>query len=235
MEKLNDGKPRRLKKRWNPKEWKPEYEAIVALSCTGLAHTIIAERYGYTPIHIGNIVNCEYGKALRAIILAKLRSDVSLATPDLIKDTQAKAVERIHAVLNNDILAENNPLAIFDRSLKYMHWSGQLGNGNPSDNDRNTNGTRVTVNNQTNVAIGTDALKILQQGAQKSLEVLQTHQTVEPRGIGTGTEAEAIAKKNDLLKLQAANVSQPLDISSQIKDLERQAAAEGLTKLKKIG
>jgi hypothetical protein len=229
MEKLEGGN-RRLKKRWNPKEWKPEYEMVVALSCTGLSHSVIGERFGYTPVHIGNIVNCEYGKALRKIILDKLRNDVSLATPDLIKDTQTKALERISAVLNNDTLAANSPFAIFDRSLKWLSETNGIGNDDSDERSSNLGNSRIVNNNQTNIAIGTDALKVLQAGTQKALEVRQTYQEVKPLGIGTGTEAENKAKQQELLKLKAENAS-PLDVSSQIKQLERQMAAEGLSKV----
>jgi len=227
---------RRLKKRWNPKEWKPEYELVVALSCTGLAHTVIAERFGYTPIHIGNIVNCEYGKALRQIILNKLRNDVTLATPNIIKDTQARALERIREVLDNDALALNSPLAIFDRSLKWLSTTGAVeSDDGKHENDRAGNPARVTVNNQTNIALGTDAIRALQGGAAKAMEVLQAHKEVEPRGIGTGTEAETKEKQNKILKHQTENTTPPADVSSEIKRLERQMAAEGLSQSRKTG
>lgn len=112
--------------RWQPKTWKPEYERIVGLSCSGMSNKMIASETGYTPEHVSNILNLDYAEELRSAILAKMR-DVNLKTiPDKLENVTNKAIERVQAVIEDDELFYNNPFQVVDRSLRLLEGAGHL-------------------------------------------------------------------------------------------------------------
>jgi hypothetical protein len=183
-----DGKiigPRGAKafKRWEPKTWLPIYEAIVALSCTGLSNEEVGKRFGYGKQQVSNILNTPQGKKLREIIANRIREANLLTLEDRMAFIQANALKNIEGVLADEtgIIAEKAPLALFDRSLAFLKASGALKGDNPIP----PAGQSQLVGNakQVNVmVISQEAKALLSEGLSKAQEVKQLHAT----NIGEG-------------------------------------------------
>jgi len=161
----------RIKKRWNPKEWRPEYEAIVGLSCTGLSYDEIGKRFGYTPVHIGNIVNSDMGKALQRIILDRLRRSNTETLAERIDALKTKAMSRVESYINNDDYADKSPLAMFDRSMKFLSGAGTLGAERQA-----ANGAPIQFINNKTLIVATDTSKALSEGLASLERISKLHQ-----------------------------------------------------------
>lgn len=113
-------------RRWVPKEWRPEYEAIVALSCTGLNNKEVGRRFGYTKEHVSNILTTPQAKKLREIINVRLREKNLETFGERYGVLNAKALERVESVMNSDDMFEKSPLAIFDRAVVVLKATGAV-------------------------------------------------------------------------------------------------------------
>lgn len=116
----------KILKKWVPKEWRPEYEAIVALSCTGLSNEEVGKRFGFGPQHVSNILNTPQGKKLKELIQQNLRTHNVETYAERIETLKMQALKRIEDVITDDEKAESSPLAIFDRSLALLKTTGAL-------------------------------------------------------------------------------------------------------------
>lgn len=114
----------RITKKWVPKEWRPEYEAITALSCTGLSNEALGKRFGYGKQQISNILNTPQAKKLREIIVERLRNSNNNTITDRVANIRDVAFKRVEAVLADDKQFAKTPLAIFDRSLAVLKSTG---------------------------------------------------------------------------------------------------------------
>lgn len=157
-------------KRWVPKEWRPEYEAIVALSCTGLNNEEVGKRFGYGKQQVSNILNTPQAKKLRELIVNRLRDLNSITLGERMTALNEKALSRIEDTLNNDAIYERAPLAIFDRSFTFLKHAGvvkpELAPQHPMGGG-NVIGTMVNITSE--------AVKQLSEGLRKSNEVKVLH------------------------------------------------------------
>lgn len=169
----------RIKKRWNPKSWKPEYELIVAASATGMSNVTLAEKFGFTKEHISNILNCEEAKKIQAQILGRLRQQSLEDVPTQLARARVLAAKRVLNVLENDTLATNSPMAIFDRSLQTLRFT-QPG-GDPESIPGSVVNNTVINNNvqQNNFTLLTERAKNLHEGLAAALEVEKLHAGTE--------------------------------------------------------
>jgi hypothetical protein len=177
MDKIEDGKivgatrGAKIKKRWNPKEWRPEYEAMVGLACTGLSYNEIGNRFGYTSVHVGNIVNSDMGKALQRIILDKLRKNNTESLAERIDALKTKALSRVEHFINNDDYADKSPLAMFDRSFKFLTGSRVLSDDKGDGANHNT---PIQINNKT-VIVTTETSKAFAEGIASLKRISELH------------------------------------------------------------
>ena len=159
MDKVIDGKivgektGARITKRWVPKEWRTEYEAMVALSCTGLSNEEVGKRFGYGKQQVSNIINTPAGKKLKEILLARLRLSNEESFTERISTLQEKALKNIEEVMNEEELLGRAPLAMFDRSAKFL--SNTTAKGFRSDGLAASSAPQVagSVNIQNNTVI----------------------------------------------------------------------------------
>lgn len=137
-----------IKKRWDPKEWRPEYEAMAALAATGMPHSEIANRFGYTEAWLSSILNSPKGKIVRQLIVNELRSKAAQAiTGERVQELQAKAFKRIEVIIEDDDLAKRSPMAIFGASMEILKKTPVFG----ADRDNlpiNNPSSNITTNNQ---------------------------------------------------------------------------------------
>lgn len=174
----------KVKKRWDPKEWRPEYTAIVAVSCTGLSNEVVGKQFGYTKEHISNILNTEHAKKLRQLINKRLIDSTNASQAERLDSLRNVALKRIEDVLYDDDRAVTNPLQIFDRSFKFLQATRDLA-------PESEKGTSSQTNIQNNLVLSDSAAKALTQGIAGALEVAAkfkdlTGASIEPKRIANG-------------------------------------------------
>ncbi len=175
MSEIVDGKvtgPRgaRITKRWEPKEWLPIYEAIVALSCTGLSNEVVGARFGYGKQQVSNILNTPQGKKLKLLIAERIRNENSASVVDRVAAIQEKALQRVEAVMFDDDRAEKQPLAIFDRSMEILK-SGLLKDKTPIAPD----GNNTHIDKAVFINMKPEQIQQLDDGLRKADQVRVIH------------------------------------------------------------
>lgn len=112
-------------KKWEPKEWRPQYEEIVLESARGASNKSLAEKHGVSPQTICNINRTEMARKIRSELVANLRS-TGLGMQERRLLLADKALERIEEYFERDDVAEKNPGAMADRAMKLLTGVGQL-------------------------------------------------------------------------------------------------------------
>lgn len=128
---------KRSKMKWQPKKWRPEYERMVAMSCLGWSNKMIAERAGYTPEHVSNVLNLPQAEHLREQLLERMREQTLKSIPERLDEIAEHTLKRLHTVVTNDELFEKSPFAVVDRGMDVVKGLGHLkggGNGAPGIN-----------------------------------------------------------------------------------------------------
>ena len=160
-------------KKWEPKKWLPVYEAIVALSCTGLSNEEVGKRFGYGKQQVSNILNTPQATRMRELINQRLR-EANLATlAERMDNMNNAAMKHVEFVLNIPSEEFKNPLAIFDRSVMWLKASGKVAGNEPINNSVINN----TQNNIVNAAmiLTPTAANVLQEGLNKADQVKVIH------------------------------------------------------------
>jgi hypothetical protein len=159
-------RPARLTKRWEPKKWDPIYEQFVALSALGLSNVEIGQRFGYTPVHVSNVVTSEQGKRLKQLMLDRLRATTISSIPQRLEDIADKTVSRLQEVMNDNDRFERSPFAVIDRGLQVLKGLRHL----KGDSD-------TTFNQQKVVVMSDSAAKLISEGLAKSQQAEEIHGT----------------------------------------------------------
>lgn len=170
------------KRRWNPKEWRPEYTAIVAVSCTGLSNEEVGRQFGYTKEHISNILCTEQAVKLRQLINKKLLDTANNSQVERLDRLRDVAMRRIETVLMDDNRAESNPLQIFDRSFKFLQATRDLAP------EREMGSGSSQTNIQNNFVLSDSAASTLSQGITEALKVAERFKdepsaSIEPKRL----------------------------------------------------
>ena len=165
-------------KRWEPKQWLPVYEAIVALSCTGLSNDEVGKRFGYGKQQVSNILNTPQGKKLKELIANRIREMNLLTLEDRMAFMQKNALGNVDKVLADEdgTIMQRAPLALFDRSLAFLKSSGALKGDIPQSSGNTLVGNAKTVN----VVLSPEANQLLRDGLSKAKEVEVIHGNLIP-------------------------------------------------------
>lgn len=174
-------------KRWSPKEWRPEYTAIVALSCTGLSNEAVGKHFNYSKQQISNILNQPEAIKIREVISTNLLETSKLSMADRMIKLQSKALERVETVLNDEEMAHRSPMQIFDRAFKFLQASS------PELSPENSPTGNSTTNIQNNIVLNEALANKLIQGLDLAQRVKDVHAnvtatSVEPKSL-TGLTA----------------------------------------------
>jgi hypothetical protein len=177
---LTPRRPPRMTKKWEPKKWDPIYEQFVAMSSMGLSNVAIAERFGYTPVHVSNVLNSIQGQRLKKIILDRLRATVSSSIPERLEDIADKTVDRLRDVVTDEELFKRSPFAVIDRGLAVLkglrHLKGDAEHGN--------------MNVEKAIVLSNEAAKLITEGLEKSRQAEEIHGTVVEDHGATGTDGQ---------------------------------------------
>lgn len=148
----------RSPKRWEPVEWRPEYTEMVTMSVCGFSNIAIAEKFGYTTVHISNILNTNEAKSLKQIVNEKWRENLLTKVPDRLTRIEDIALQNVTTVLADKTILEKSPMAVLRASMDVLKGLGRL----------KGDGVQVQVN--TNVANQTPIPESLMPNILESLE-----------------------------------------------------------------
>lgn len=148
-----------INKRWSPVKWEPIYEQFIAFSAIGYSNKDIAEKFGYTPQQVSNVLCTPQAKVIKEQLIRKIREDVLANSAGDREALIHRANENIGKVLNSDELREKSPFKMLEASMSYLKGVGQL--------ESESKGTTIMINTQ--------VANILQQGLTKSDEVKKLH------------------------------------------------------------
>jgi hypothetical protein len=169
-------------KRWEPKQWLPIYEAIVALSCTGLSNEEVGKRFGYGKQQVSNILNTPQGKKLKELIANRIRDMNLLTLEDRMAFMQKNALGNIDKVLADEdgTIIQRAPLALFDRSLAFLKSSGALKGDQPIPPASNPLVGNAKTVNVLMAPLSQEANQLLRDGLSKAKEVEVIHGNILP-------------------------------------------------------
>lgn len=112
--------------RWNPKEWHPIYEEVVLLDCMGYKRSEISLRMGFTEMHVTNILKTEQAAIVRKLVIARINGKAMQTIEQRLENVTLKAMQRVEDIMNDDKLAEKNPLGIFDRAITVLKGTRKI-------------------------------------------------------------------------------------------------------------
>lgn len=167
------GSRRRGMKKWQPKNWKPLYEQMVALDVAGKSNVEIGLLFGYTPQQVSNILTCDKAIEVKFAIIKRIRNRVGTAVGDKLAAIQSKTIERTYNLLHDDELNKNSPIAIIKTGLLVGKATGQFKDDPRSSefggsNSGNSTVTNITQNNLN--LIGASGIQTLVDALAKSDE-----------------------------------------------------------------
>jgi len=159
--------------KWQPKTWKPIHEEIVALDCAGAPHAMIAAKLNKSVQYVSRICNTPQAVIIKRYALKEMIKKNKEIQEERIEHMQAKAMERISDVLEDDDLARDEPFAVVDKAFKLLSSTGVMG-GKKDNGDTHIHANNVTVNNLKN-----SALVEIKEGLARSREVREKYQSLE--------------------------------------------------------
>jgi len=122
------GKGRKAIAKWEPTQWRAKYDIMVEFHVQGYKHKEIAEMLGsgVTPQTVMNVLTCEMAKP--HIIEARKRQVGRMANDQnrRLERLQARALDITEKVLMDDSLVEESPMAMLDRSMKFLQNRGLI-------------------------------------------------------------------------------------------------------------
>ncbi|HEX9430571.1 MAG TPA: hypothetical protein VF944_09355 [Candidatus Bathyarchaeia archaeon] len=148
--------------KWNPKQWHPIYEEVVLLDAMGLSRKDIALEKGFTETHVTNIMNTEQAKIIKQLLIARLRKKHEETIDQRLEKMALKAMDRVEEVMQNDELAEKNPLGLFDRAIVLLKGTKKIA-------------TEETTNIKNAMIVSEQGLDRLLKGMEKADEARRLH------------------------------------------------------------
>lgn len=166
-------------KKWQPTEWRPEYQMVVTLSLMNFSGEqiveIMGEKYNYsiTRQHVYNILNCDKAKE----ILSKSTQQVAQITEATIESMLAEAEilggKRILQMLKDDSVYMKHPFLVVDRAIRVLEGRAKLKNQVVDFAKNNSN-----TNNQNNFFFANlpeEVQKRIERGMNRTALVEELH------------------------------------------------------------
>ncbi len=168
--------------KWKPKQWRVEYDRVVAMSVAGISNIEIANKVGFTKEYVSLILNLDEAKALYNRLQAKILEDWETQIPNNLNKAARKTTERLLAALEDDQLFAKAPFSVIAAGMKAVEGLGHLrGGGNGS-----TGVGEIPGANAPNISIGTINITAGQKSDLMSgLDKLQQIKSLQSLKSGT--------------------------------------------------
>lgn len=102
---------------YNPKKWEAWHESIVIRSVLGASNKDLAEKFGITPQHVSNILNCPQAVEVKERIRNQIVNEGNNVA-ERVAGIQELALQRMQEYLKKDELATGNPHQTMDRAMQ---------------------------------------------------------------------------------------------------------------------
>ena len=113
-------------KKWDPKEWHPVYEQVVALSAAGWSNERVGNMVGLGKQQVSNILTSPKGKQKLQEYISTVANGAEKSLTARLSRIAEVTVTRVEDYFSNDELYMKAPGAMTDRSLKFLKGIGQL-------------------------------------------------------------------------------------------------------------
>lgn len=110
--------------KWQPKKWKMEYEKVVMYDLMGLKGYEIAEKMGFTPQHVYNILGCDEAIAITKALISRTRRDKGKDIAGNITEIQELTVKRLRDCLKNDDDFNESKIGFITKGIDVMKGVG---------------------------------------------------------------------------------------------------------------
>lgn len=124
---------------WVPLKWKPLYDIIISLHCSGYTNKAIAAYVNYSAVQVGNILRSPEAKRMIAENRSNLNKEAAVDRRGRLEAIQDKAIQRIEDAIFDEKLALNAPLRMMDASMSLLKGLGML----------NGDGAQTTIHQKT--------------------------------------------------------------------------------------
>lgn len=184
--------PRKTERDWQPKKWLPKYDMIVALYAAGtMSQIAIAKQFRMTPVAIGLIIRSDNGQRYFKALQEKQKERIDKGLNNRLSNLLEQCVDNVERVIHDPVLINENPFAVFDRSVAVLKGMGKMIEDKPKKFDDEP---RVQTNNNT-VIFGTPAIaeRIL-SGLEKVEEIRKLQEIKANEVIVEGTPKLVLAK-----------------------------------------
>lgn len=167
-----NGVVKQQQERWEPKEWRPEYQMVVTLSLMNFSGAQIAEimqekyNYSITVPHVYNILHCDKAKAILAQATNKIVEVTQQTVEAMLEETEKLASKRVLQLLKDDDIYMKNPFAVVDRAVKVLEGRGKLkreGSGFQQNNQANLFFANLPDSVQKRIDRGLDRVALVEE------------------------------------------------------------------------
>lgn len=169
---------------YKPKRWHPEFTLIVMGSISGKDNAELAEEFGYSVVHISNILSTEQASEIREKAREHLNKAFEGNLADRVKGIGQKALEKIERFVEDKTNQEaKSPFAFVDRMMKLATMTSTLGSLNGLANDKNT--TNIQVNGSAAFVLNGDQVEGIRTALlqSSSLDLIQVGDNVPDRDV----------------------------------------------------
>lgn len=122
---------------WRPVKWKPAYDIVVSLFCSGMTQVDIARQTGYHKQHVYNILSTPEAEIIKKKFSLAVQNSIAEEIPGKIAKLRKKAYDRLEEVLDNDTLVEKAPFQMFSAATSFLKGIGSLNDGGLVINNNN--------------------------------------------------------------------------------------------------
>lgn len=181
----------KLTKKWDPKEWRPEYDRVVGWSFLGASNVEVARKVGLTKEHVSNILTSDKGKEVMKILMAKQRETTEKTIVERLNDVAEKFTKRLEVFVDDDELYTKSPFAVIDRGLRVLEGTRNLKDKSTPDFAQQNNFFNIPPELQQTLIAGLEkANKVKELHGNKDLNR-------DISGLGSAGLIEAPKKNSD--------------------------------------
>ena len=172
-------------KHYQPKRWLPWMDALVLASLTNENRETLAEQFGITETHVGNILNTEKAQEVRGVIRKRLLEGNS-SLEEKLSRIRELSINNMVRFLESDQARNANHFAFMDRSLAAFKLTGV---GEP---EKKESGAVISHSNVI-IAAGNEINDRIAKGLELSNEIKQ-------RALPEGDPGEKVSRGLKLFK-----------------------------------
>lgn len=164
-----------IPQRWQPKEWNVRYEQVVMMDMMGLKGYEIAEKMGYTPQHVYNILGCDEAIAIQKALVGRVRKE-GVNISEELDEIQRLTVRRLKTSLKDNDSFEKSPLGFIRAGIDVMKGMGEYLKNSPTEQITNNFTLPPSVADKFLAGLekSDEARRLLLEGTKREIAVVES-------------------------------------------------------------